>query len=250
MTDLSVADFFLQCIMLGCCIAAVILMGIAQRDYKPLRFWFFGTIFLTIGETFSVIAVLQPSLIYVEDLCYVAAVITLFTYSVREYKSLKSEIQHGIIITPVLGKGTFFLPFILLDTSLLTLLNPVILLSIVLNSLVAASAILCYLIFRIKRTPTHFIMTLALIWIFVAECSVIIKYFDAWSFMVIISDGISILFTVLVLMIAIVAKIEMAMVHNQERIQQVADNLGQIIQTNRADLRSINIFSRRLIFQC
>ena len=106
-------------------------------------------------------------------------------------------------------------------------------LSFVLNSFVAASAVLCYRIYSIKRTPTHFFMTFTLWIIFIAECLVISENLTSWPFIVIIADGIGIGFTLLILVTAIVAKIEASLYHNQERIQHFADQLQQILLENK-----------------
>ncbi len=110
MSDIFEADFLLQCIMVGCCIAAVIMMEIAQREYKPLHLWFIGSIFLISGETFSVITINIPSFLLETNLSYIVAILILFTNSIRDYQSLTREIHSGQKITPLLSKTAIFLP--------------------------------------------------------------------------------------------------------------------------------------------
>jgi methyl-accepting chemotaxis protein len=244
------ANFYLSAIYLGLSLLATITLGIAQRTYKPLKLWFYGSIFLSIGAFFGLIGLADSTYLFISYGFYIASILFLMASTLQEYNSMKQILASGNKIVPLMGKSMLFIPLFLFDStastfSLDSFMNPIIIVELLLLILVDASIVLCARIYKIKRTPTHFFIMLSLLF---AGGSVFVSILDTlfstiWSQM--FSDAISIIFAVILFTTGLVSKIETSMIQNQ-KIIVMQNKMQDVVITNKGISEKLSVSAEEL----
>ena len=233
MDNETAARFVLAIMSCSIGFLSVVIMGITQRSYKPLRLWFLAGIFLIIGFLSDALSiVINPDLNYISQAMYVLAVIILFISTLREYRKLELGNRQGIQYKPLLEKTALFFPIFLLQSVVNAFSDPIVLVEFVLFGLVLVSIVLSSKVYLVKRLPTYFFITLVLTVAAFSAFFEILSSFDTDYWIIIVIDTASVILSTLLLFTALTGNLETDLIKKQDEIQKMNNELETFFKTN------------------